>query len=67
MGDGQEGGLEFLQETLKEAAVVKATTTATTNKNKYKISMEIRRMATAGAKCRNPALEKDLRKNDEGR
>ena len=63
VADGQEGRLEFWEERLEEAAVVvKATTTATGNKNKYKISMEIRRMATATAKCRNPVLRKDLRK-----
>ena len=66
MGDGQEGRLEFLLETLKDAAAVKATTTATRNKNKFNIPMVFRMMATAGANCRNPVLEKDLRKNDEG-
>ena len=49
-------------ETLKEAAAVKATTTATTNKNTFNIPLVfLGGMVTAGAKCRNPVLEKDLR------
>ena len=59
----RKGGLEFLQERLEEAvAVVKATTTATGNKNKYRISMEIRRMATATVKLRNPVLQDPRKK-----
>ena len=45
--DGQEGGLEVLQERLEGAvASVEATTTATKNKNECKIPDEIRMIAT---------------------
>ena len=56
MSDGQEGGLEALQARLEEsAAEVKATTTATRNKNKFKVSRRDQKMATEAAKCKNPA------------
>ena len=62
VGGGQEGGLEALQAKLEDAAAkVKATTTATSNKNKFKVPDEIRKMATETATCRNPAQRK-LRK-----
>ena len=51
------------RERLEEAAaVVKATTTATGNKNKYRIPMENRRMATATVKLRNPVLQDPRKK-----
>ena len=56
-------GRDTLQERLEEAAVtVKATRTATRNKNKFNIPVEIRKMATGAAKCRNLVLRKELRK-----
>ena len=61
--DGQEGGLEVLQERVEEAAAaVMASTTATSNKNKFKNPDETRKMATEAAKCRNPVLRKVFRK-----
>ena len=54
MHDSQEGCLEALQARLEEAAAeVKATTTATRNKNKLKVSDEIKTMQN----CRNPLLK----------
>ena len=46
----------------KAAAEVKATTTATRNTNKFKISDEIRITTTSAAKCRNPILREVLKK-----
>ena len=57
--DGQEGCSEVLHERLEGTAAVKATTTATRNKNTFKISDQIRKMA---ARCKNLALVKALRK-----
>ena len=68
MGGGQEGGLEALQARLEEAAAkVKATVTATSVKNKFKVPDEIRKMATEAAKCRNPAQRKLRKKGGEAR
>ena len=48
-----------------EGAEVKATTTATRNKNKFKIPDEIRKMATEAVKCENPIQWKKFWKNTE--
>ena len=61
--DGHEGGLEVSQERLEgAAAVVKATTMATRNKNKFKVPAEIRQVVTEVARCRNLVVNKVLRK-----
>ena len=52
-----KGGLEALQVRLEAAGEVMGTTTATRNKNKFKILDDIRKMATEAAKCRNPIQE----------
>ena len=57
-GDDDEG-LAFLQERLVDAAAaVKATTTASRNRNKLCVPDEIRDMASEAAKCRKPGEEK---------
>ena len=62
MNDVVKRELEALQERLEvAAAAVKATTTATRNKNKFMIPDEIREMAAA-AQYRDPLEWKVLRK-----
>ena len=61
MNDVGKRELEALQERLEVAAAVKATTTATRNKNKFMIPDEIREMAAA-AQYRDPLEWKVLRK-----
>ena len=56
MGNDQERELDSLQERL-QAAVVKATTTATANTNKFQVNAEIKQMATDAATCKNLFLE----------
>ena len=51
-------GLEALQVRLEAAGEVMGTTTATRNKNKFKILDDIRKMATEAAKFRIPIWEK---------
>ena len=51
---GNEGLVAFQARLEEEAAAVKATTTATENKNKFMIPDEIREVAAAAAKCRDP-------------
>ena len=66
MGEGQERVLEFLQERAEEtAAVVKARTTATRNKNKLKVLEEIRRMATAAAAMHESCVEERYQDESE--
>ena len=49
------GGLEALQTRLENAvSSVKATTTAVRNNGQCKISEDLREMAAADAKCRDP-------------
>ena len=63
MNDDGEGGLEVLQARLEGAvAEVKATTTATRNRNNFKILDEIREMAAA-AQCRDSLEEEDTEEN----
>ena len=57
--------VDSLQERLEAAAAVKATTTATRNKNKFQVPAVIRKMATEAAKCRNPIFGKELRVNQK--
>ena len=53
-----------LKERLGEvASAIKATTTAFRNKDKFMVLDEIREMAAAAAKCRDPVRTKKLRKN----
>ena len=54
VGDGQERGLESLQERLEEAAAVNATTTR--NRTSSRFPAMIRKMATEAAKNRNPVF-----------
>ena len=56
-GDGREGGLVSLQERLEASAVaVKATTTASRKKGKFKIPDTIKEIAAA-AECRNTVFK----------
>ena len=59
----KEDGLEALQSRLERAVVlVKATTTAYSNKKKFMVPDEIREMAASEAQCRGPVRRKVLRK-----
>ena len=58
MESGQVGWLEEAE----DAAAVKATTTATRDKNQCRIPVEIKGLAMAAAIYRNLVLRKDLRK-----
>ena len=56
-------GLVALQERLEDAAsAVKATTTASRNRNQFSVPDEIREMAADAASCRDPVRRKLLRK-----
>ena len=60
--DGHDG-LVVLQERIEEAAAaVKATTTASRNRNKVSVPDEIKEMAASAEKCRDPVRRKLLRK-----
>ena len=61
INDGGQGALETQQARL-EGAAVKATATASRNKNKFKIPDEIREMAAAAQCRRDPLKKKVLRK-----
>ena len=64
MNDGGNEGLVASQERLEEAAAaIKATTTAIKNKSKFMVPDEIKEMAAAAAKCRDPVRRKMLRKS----
>ena len=53
--------LEPWQERLEQVAVT-VTETTTATRNKFKTPVELRKMATAAATCRNPVLREELRK-----
>ena len=56
-------GLAALQDRLVETvSAVKATATASRNRNKFSVPDEIRQLALDAAKCRNPKQKKELHK-----
>ena len=60
--DDGEGLVSLHERLVVAAAEVKATTTASRNRNKFCVPEEIRKMASEAAKCRNPVRKKELRK-----